>query len=67
MTEAAVGFAGNLTDDPEVRQSEGGITGDVPSRGLRTARQQAAAGVAVPGLARETQVRPAPHEATTPA
>jgi single-stranded DNA-binding protein len=25
MTEAAVSFAGNLTDDPEVRHSEGGI------------------------------------------
>jgi single stranded DNA-binding protein len=25
MTEAAVSFAGNLTDDPEVRYSEGGI------------------------------------------
>jgi single-stranded DNA-binding protein len=26
MTEAAVSFAGNLTDDPEVRYTEGGIT-----------------------------------------
>jgi single-strand DNA-binding protein len=26
MTEASVGFAGNLTDDPEVRYTEGGIT-----------------------------------------
>ena len=26
MTEAAVSFAGNLTDDPEVRSTEGGIT-----------------------------------------
>ena len=25
MTEASVGFAGNLTDDPEVRYTEGGI------------------------------------------
>jgi single-stranded DNA-binding protein len=25
MTEAAVSFAGNLTDDPEVRYTEGGI------------------------------------------
>ena len=25
MTEAAVSFAGNLTDDPEVRHTEGGI------------------------------------------
>jgi hypothetical protein len=25
MTEAAVGFAGNLTDDPELRHTEGGI------------------------------------------
>jgi len=25
MTEAAVGFAGNLTDDPEVRYTEAGI------------------------------------------
>jgi single-stranded DNA-binding protein len=25
MTEAAVSFAGNLTDDPEVRYAEGGI------------------------------------------
>jgi single-stranded DNA-binding protein len=25
MTEAAVRFAGNLTDDPEVRSTEGGI------------------------------------------
>jgi single-strand DNA-binding protein len=25
MTEAAVSFAGNLTEDPEVRHSEGGI------------------------------------------
>jgi single-strand DNA-binding protein len=25
MTEAAVSFAGNLTDDPEVRSTEGGI------------------------------------------
>jgi single-strand DNA-binding protein len=26
MTEAAVSFAGNLTEDPEVRYTEGGIT-----------------------------------------
>jgi hypothetical protein len=26
MTEASVSFAGNFTDHPEVRQSEGGIT-----------------------------------------
>jgi len=26
MTEAAVSFAGNLTEDPEVRHTEGGIT-----------------------------------------
>ena len=26
MTEASVSFAGNLTDDPEVRYTEGGIT-----------------------------------------
>jgi single-strand DNA-binding protein len=26
MTEAAVSFAGNLTDDPEIRFTEGGIT-----------------------------------------
>jgi single-stranded DNA-binding protein len=25
MTEAAVSFAGNLTDDPELRRTEGGI------------------------------------------
>jgi single-stranded DNA-binding protein len=25
MTEAAVSFAGNLTDDPELRHTEGGI------------------------------------------
>jgi Single-strand binding protein family len=25
MTEASVSFAGNLTDDPEVRHTEGGI------------------------------------------
>jgi single-strand DNA-binding protein len=25
MTEASVGFAGNLTDDPEIRSTEGGI------------------------------------------
>ena len=25
MTEASVSFAGNLTDDPEVRYTEGGI------------------------------------------
>jgi single-strand DNA-binding protein len=25
MTEASVGFAGNLTDDPELRYTEGGI------------------------------------------
>jgi hypothetical protein len=25
MTEASVSFAGNLTDDPEVRSTEGGI------------------------------------------
>jgi single-strand DNA-binding protein len=25
MTEAAIGFAGNLTDDPELRHTEGGI------------------------------------------
>ena len=26
MTEARVSFTGNLTDDPEVRPTEGGIT-----------------------------------------
>jgi single-strand DNA-binding protein len=26
MTDASVSFAGNLTDDPEVRHTEGGIT-----------------------------------------
>jgi single-strand DNA-binding protein len=26
MTEASVSFAGNLTDDPELRHTEGGIT-----------------------------------------
>ena len=26
MTEASVSFAGNLTDDPQVRYTEGGIT-----------------------------------------
>jgi single-strand DNA-binding protein len=26
MTEAAVSFAGNLTDDPEIRYTQGGIT-----------------------------------------
>ena len=26
MTEAAVSFAGNLTEDPEVRHTEDGIT-----------------------------------------
>ena len=25
MTEAAVSFAGNLTEDPEVRYTEGGV------------------------------------------
>jgi len=25
MTEAAVSFAGNLTEDPEIRYTEGGI------------------------------------------
>ena len=25
MTEASVSFAGNLTDDPEVRYTEGGV------------------------------------------
>ena len=25
MTEAAVSFAGNLTDNPEVRHTEGGV------------------------------------------
>ena len=25
MTEASVSFAGNLTDDPELRHTEGGI------------------------------------------
>jgi single-stranded DNA-binding protein len=25
MTEAAVSFAGNLTDDPELRHTDGGI------------------------------------------
>ena len=29
MTEAAVSFAGNLTDDPEVRYTETGIRIDI--------------------------------------
>jgi single-strand DNA-binding protein len=29
MTEAAVSFAGNLTDDPEVRYTESGIAGSM--------------------------------------
>jgi single-stranded DNA-binding protein len=32
MTEASVSFAGNLTDDPEVRYTEGGIA-RLPSLG----------------------------------
>jgi single-stranded DNA-binding protein len=38
MTEASVSFAGNLTDDPEVRYTEGGIasaaTGNVCPYGV---------------------------------
>jgi hypothetical protein len=35
MTESAVSFAGNLTDDPEVRSTEAGIArANVPSGGV---------------------------------
>jgi hypothetical protein len=35
MTEASVSFAGNLTDNPEVRHTEGGIAGPGSGCGLR--------------------------------
>jgi single-stranded DNA-binding protein len=50
MTEASVSFAGNLTDDPEVRYTEGGIARlgvrsecrwHAASRALRQVRVQA--------------------------
>jgi single-stranded DNA-binding protein len=35
MTEPSVSFAGNLTDQPELRHNEGGIApGDVPGGGV---------------------------------
>ena len=38
MTEASVSFAGNLTDQPEVRYTEGGIApGRVPGGGVGSA------------------------------
>jgi single-stranded DNA-binding protein len=34
MTEPSVSFAGNLTDDPEVRYTESGIARGVPGGGV---------------------------------
>jgi hypothetical protein len=37
MAEAAVSFAGNLTEVPEVRYTEAGIAGGVPGGGVGSA------------------------------
>jgi single-strand DNA-binding protein len=42
MTEATVSFAGNLTDDPEVRSTEGGIAGAVFRVAVSGRREQEA-------------------------
>ena len=42
MTEAAVSFAGNLTEDPEVRYTEGGIARAVFRVAVSGRREQAA-------------------------
>jgi single-stranded DNA-binding protein len=35
MTEASVSFAGNLTDDPELRHTEAGIAGPRSGRHIQ--------------------------------
>jgi single-stranded DNA-binding protein len=42
MTEAAVSFAGNLTEDPEVRYTDGGIAGAMFRVALSGRREQEA-------------------------
>ena len=42
MTEAAVSFAGNLTEDPEVRSTEGGIARAVVGVAVSGRREQQA-------------------------
>ena len=42
MTEASVSFAGNLTDDPEVRYTEGGIARAVCRVAVSARREQEA-------------------------
>jgi single-strand DNA-binding protein len=42
MTEASVSFAGNLTDDPEVRYTEGGIARAVFRVAVSSRREQEA-------------------------
>ena len=42
MTEASVSFAGNLTDDPELRHSEGGITRAIFRVAVSARREQEA-------------------------
>jgi single-stranded DNA-binding protein len=42
MTGASVSFAGNLTDDPEVRYTEGGIARAVFRVAVSGRREQAA-------------------------
>ena len=73
MTEASVSFAGNLTDDPEVRHNEGGIARAV-FRVVVVGRLQQRAWVAEDGSARSTvevvaeELRPSLRWATaTPA
>ena len=42
MTEASVSFAGNLTDDPEVRHTEGGIARAILRVAVSSRREQEA-------------------------
>jgi hypothetical protein len=61
MTEAAVRFAGNLTDDPELRHTEGGIA-RATFRGAVSGRREQEASfspgrMARPGRARRTVPR----------
>jgi len=61
MTEASVSFAGNLTDDPEVRHTESGIARAVFRMAVSGRREQEAS-----FLHRDRLARPVPSTPRSP-
>ena len=62
MTEAAVSFAGNLTDNPELRHTEGGIARAMFRVAVSGRREQAASFFTVIVWRDQAEHRPVPGQ-----